>query len=341
MTTLPAVQTGALTHLDKRRVTLFAKTVGKDLVGSEIDEAIEMCSIYQANPFVKDLFFIPFGEYGKPNRKVQAVLSIGLYRKIAARSGHYRPDDKAPRFTYDELARSPANPKGIVDCEVSVYRWSHGEWHPITSRLRWEERAPIVDDPEAFEWVDTGETWADSGKPKKTKRLREGLTEAPKFLDPKKPNWHSMPETLLSKCVEADCLRKGWPNELQGSYSEGELDQHHSQAIELTASEIVEAADREDRVARVGGFRNVTVDWCDGEPLQLVPTGEFHDKVMAFIKAHMKKGEEQPAHVATWASRNSIALKQYWADDKAAALNLKKELERVTVMAKQPEASGQ
>jgi len=337
MNTLPAVvPTGALTHYDKRRVALFAKTVGKELVGSELDEAIEWCEIYRANPFTRDLYFFTFGEYGKANRKVQPVLSIGLYRKIAARTKDYRPDDKAARFTYDPNLRGPTNPKGIVDCEVSVYQWSHDQWHAITSKLKWDERAPIIDDPEACEWVEAGETWKDSGKPKKTKRLRDGLTEAPKLLDPKKPNWHTMPETMLAKCVEADCLRKGWPNELQGSYSEGELDQAHSQdAIELTASEIVEAADREDRVSRVGGFRNVTVDWCDGEPLQLVPTGQFFDKVMAFIKAHMKPGEEQPGHIATWEKRNSAtALRQFWAEDKAAALALKKELERVTGLSK-------
>ena len=31
------------------------------------------------------------------------------------------------------------------------------------------------------------------------------------MLDPRKKNWHQMPETMLAKCTEAACFRKGWP----------------------------------------------------------------------------------------------------------------------------------
>ena len=61
-----------------------------------------------------------------------------------------------------------ANPKGIVDCEVTVYLFEQGAWHPVPSKLKWDERAPIMVGG-AFRWEDTDEIWPDSGKPKRRK----------------------------------------------------------------------------------------------------------------------------------------------------------------------------
>src|SRR5690606_12382101 len=106
---IPIRNTGALTRQDARRLDLFRKTVGKDLIGAEIDEAIEWCELYGANPFVRDIFFFVF-DADKPTRHVVPVLGIGLYRKIAARTGNYRPDENPPRFRYDEALKGPSNP---------------------------------------------------------------------------------------------------------------------------------------------------------------------------------------------------------------------------------------
>lgn len=326
----PMMRVGALSPTDpqyQRRLVLFTKTVGKDLVGSEIDEAVEWCSVLGANPFTRDIHFFPFGKPGTAERKVVPVLSIGLYRKIATRSGDYRPDDRPARFRYDETLQGPDNPRGIVDCEVSVYRFSHNEWHPITERLRWDERAPIIEGgSEGFEWVETGETWEDSGKPKK-KKVPKG--EIIRMLDPGKKNWHTMPETMLSKCVEVAAIRKGWPEQTSGAYVEGELDAAH--AIELTATEIISKAETDERLARIGGGNNtIMVDWLDDKPITPVPIGQFYDQAMAWIKV------QESGEVLKWRERNRFALQTFWALQKDAALALKKEIERVEAMTKAP-----
>lgn len=328
-------QTGALTRRDPQRLALFKKTVGKDLVGAEVDEAVEWAEIYGANPLTRDIFYFCFGEYGKPDRKVVPVLSVGLYRKIAARSGNYRPDDRPPRFTYDEALVGPANPKGIVDCEVTVYRHSHSEWFPITSRVRWEERAPIVEGGDG-RWEDDPSGAVNppghkhAGKPKR-RFVKTGDAAVP-ILDPKKRNWHTMPETMLAKCTEVDAIRKGWPNETAGSYGEGELDQ----VLDLTATEVIEKAERVDRFDRIGGIKAVHIDWMDGNELQRVPAGKFYDAAMAFIQANMKPDEEEAGAVLAWAARNKVGLQEFWAMEKDAALALKKELEKVAAFHKQP-----
>jgi len=317
-TALAVRPNGGLTRRDPRRLDLFRNTVGKDLRGHEIDEAIEWCELYGANPFVKDIYFFVFDKDDAAKRRVVPVIGIGLYRKIAARTGNYRPDDKAPRFTYDEAAISAANPKGMIDCEVTVYKYVHGEWFPATSRLKWDERAPIK--VGGFRWEDTGETWPDSGKPKRRKVADGSLP----VLDENKTNWHSMPETMMAKCTEADAIRKAWPNETAGSYVAEEMDA--AQTIDLTATEIAETFASELRLKQVGAANCIIIDWCDGEPLQNVPLGQLGDKAIAFIREH---GSEDPARVTMWADRNRAALKEYWGRDKAGALAVKQALEGI------------
>lgn len=314
---------GGLTRRDPRRLDLFMRTVGKELRGTEIDEAIEWCELYGANPFVKDIYFFVFDKDDQAKRRVVPVLGIGLYRKIAARTRNYRPDDTPPRITYDEKAISQANPAGIVDCEVSVFQHAHGEWHRITSKLRWEERAPIKTG--GVTWEKTGEFYPPghkkAGKPKYRKVIDES---SPDVLDPDKRNWHTMPETMLAKCVEADAIRKAWPNETAGSYVAEEMDA--AQTIDLTATEIAETYASELRLKQVGAANCIIIDWCDGEPLQNVPIGQLGDKAIAFVREH---AASDPSRVHMWAERNRAALKEYWGRDKAGALAVKREIESI------------
>jgi phage recombination protein Bet len=304
---VPMRQTGALTRRDPRRLELFTRTVGKDLRGAEIDEALEWCEIYGANPFVKDIYFFVFDADKPDKRRVVPVLGIGLYRKIAARTGTYRPDENPPRFEYDPALKGPTNPTGMVWCEVSINTHSHGEWHKVTSRLRWDERAPIK------------EVW-ENGKPTGTFRL-----------DPKKDNWHRMGETMMAKCTEADAIRKAYPNETSGSYVSEEMDAPHT--IELKATEIVETFATEQRLKQIGAANALLVQWEANGPIVQVPLGKFGDEAIKFIADH----REEPMTVALWEERNRFALKEYWARDKAGALAVKKELEAVKAAAEASE----
>lgn len=327
---VPMNRAGALTRRDPQRLALFKKTVGKHLTPAELEHAVEYCEIYGANGLVGDIFFFVYDANDPEKRRMVPVLSIGMYRKIAARSKDYRPDEKPARFTYDDTLIGPANPKGIVDCELTVYRYSHGDWFPITERLRWDERAPLVEEGEGgFEWQEIpGQVWPEGHKRAGQPKMRKvPVGEVVVKLDPTKKNWRQMGETMLSKCCEASAIRKGWPNETAGSYVEGELDQAHT--IELTATEIIEDAEREDRTAKIGGRNLILVDWADSNPLEAVPAGQFHDRVMAFIEKHMLPDQEEAAHVLTWAKKNQESLRQYWSIEKDGALKIKQALEDV------------
>lgn len=300
---VPLSRTGALTRRDARRVDMFMRGPGKDLRGHEVDEALEWCELYGANPFTKDIYFFVF-DADKPERRVVPVLGIGLYRKIAARTGNYRPDEAPPRFTYDEAAKGPANPTGLVACEVSINVYSHGGWHKVTSRLLWNERAPIKE-----EWAYDKE----SGKRRPTGKIA---------LDAKKQNWHTMPETMLAKCVEADAIRKAFPNETAGSYIAEEMDA--PEVIDLTATEIVERHQSEQRRKLVEADNSIIIDWLDGSPLASERAGSFGDKALSWIAAN----KDEPSALMAWRDRNAASLKQYWALDKSGALAVKSAIEQ-------------
>ena len=296
---VPIRASGALTRSNPRRLDLFRRTVGKDLRGDEIDEAIEWCELYGANPFVKDIYFFVFDADKPDKRRVVPVLGIGLYRKIAARTGNYRPDEASPRFAYDETAKSAENPMGMLWAEVAVNVHSHGGWHKVTSRLNWKERAPIK------------EIW-ENNKP--TGKFR---------LDPKKDNWHRMPETMMAKCCEADAIRKAWPNETAGSYVAEEMDS--ALTIEGTATEIAESYAAEQRLKHVGAANSILVDWMDNTGIVQVPVGQLGDRAIAWCR----ESAAEPMTVKFWAERNRHALNEYWGRDKAGALALKKVLEEI------------
>ena len=312
----------ALTRNDPKRLQMFRQTVGKKLRGAEIDEAVEWCEVYEANPFTKDIYFFVFDADDPVKRRVVPVIGIGLYRKIAARTGNYRPDELPPRFRYDETLKNAANPLGIIDCEMTVYRHSHGAWHPFTSRVKWDERAPIIEDGDVT-WVPIPGKFHPDGHKQAGKPICKRVVggNAVRKLDPNKSNWLTMGETMLAKATEADALRRGWPENLSGSYSDGELDRH--EVIDGTATEIIERADTEDRQRLLGGKDAVTVDWSiDGTsmPLERVPDGAFFDRAVDWMRAPGRTAMD----VKAWVSRNKPGLQDYWGRNGNDALELKK-----------------
>ena len=129
------------------------------------------------------------------------IVAIDGFRAIADRTGAYRPDEDEPTYEIDPAAKSPdVNPVGLVKATVRVWKHAHGEWHKVTASAYWDEYAPIRQSADEYRWEDTGETWADSGKPKKRK-VPIGETRAK--LDTS-GNWGKMPRLMLAKVADLD-----------------------------------------------------------------------------------------------------------------------------------------
>ena len=292
----------ALVNWSDKQLDLIRRTVAKDADADEFRHFIHICQHTGLDPLKRQAYCFVFHRDDPKKRQMVPVVAINGFRAIAARTGNYRPDNRAPRIEYDESLKSDTNPLGIVRAEVSVFQFSHGQWFEVVGEANWEEYAPIVD-----EWNGRGDERRKTGR---------------RILDPRKDAWSRMPRVMIAKCAEAQALRRAWPDSFSAIYEESEVDRLQS----MDAWEAAEKAATETRLEAVKAA-GILVDWLDGKPLEGVPVGQFGDRALAFIKQNLK--EEQPSVVLAWRDKNRHGLNEYWARDKDGALELKKELEKV------------
>jgi hypothetical protein len=193
----------------------------------------------------------------------------------------------------------------------------------VVGEAFWDEYVPTKIPDEAFDWIETGEVWKDSGKPKMKKVLRHG--EATPIIDPGKTGWIKGPRNQIAKCAEAQAHRRGWPNDFAGVLVDAEVDRTHT--IDLSASEMADQAEQAARLDKIGGPGRLIVDWMNGGMLDAVPVGQFFDRAAAFIVG-------RPADVQVWGERNRHTLQEFWALQKSDALELKRAMEKAIASAK-------
>lgn len=304
-------------------LALIRKTVAKDCLPPEFDMFIHIAKTIGLDPLRRQIYAFVFGKESA-DRQLTVVTGIDGYRTISERSGNYRPDDKPPRYVYDETLKSDANPLGIVSCEVSVFKYRHGAWHEAPALAFWDEFCPTTYRYEDLDLIDTGKKWKNSGKPITKKVPKAG---AKPIIDPSKTGWSKMPRNQIAKCAEAQAHRKAFPNDFAGVYVEEEL--HKRMSEDLTASEVADLVEQEDRMARIGGPNQVIIDWLDGKPLAPVKADQLFGMAMDFIK------ENSASTIKVWDQHNAAALRMWWGMKKPEAIALRAEIEKAVESEKQ------
>jgi phage recombination protein Bet len=320
-------------YQDPKMVALVKRTAAKDCNVDEFDEFTAVCRELGLNPLRKQIYAFVFSKDKPAERNMAIVVGIDGGRSIAARTGNYRPDNQPPVWVTSEEAKDPdTNPEGIVSATVGAFHrpTKNDPFERIVATVFWREFVPIVRtaDPDAYEWIDTGETWPDSGKPKKVKRLRVGAqADVKERLDPKKKQWTNMGRHKLALCAEMQVLRRGWPENLARVYVDEEtdkasavLDLGGSEYADLTPSQMADRAETDARMERIGGPA-IMATFDDAGTIERVPYGLFADRV---LDATAKWPAER---VVLFMERNREALKEFWAHNKTDALKLKKVLE--------------
>lgn len=209
--TLPAVQGNSLAPWwqDPKQLRLVRHTAFRACNDIEFDEAVAVARDLNLSPLRKQLYAFVFSADDPKKRNMVLVVGIDGARAIAARTGNYRPDNRPPEWLIDEAAKDPlTNPHGIVSCTVgAMHRPTRSDpFERIVHTVFWDEYAPIIrsgGDDDDYEWVETGEFWPDSGKPKKKKRLRQGA-EIVMRLDPKKDAWIKSGRNQIAKCFDGE-----------------------------------------------------------------------------------------------------------------------------------------
>lgn len=293
------------------QLDLVKRTVAADCNLDEFSLFVEVCKRVGLDPFRKQIYALVYSKDNAKKRRMSIITGIDGFRAVAARNRDYRPDDAEPAITYNDALKNPdTNPLGIEKAVVRAFKLApNGEWHPVVGVAYWDEFAPI--EPE-YEYVDTGDVWEDSGKPKKERRQ-----VGPGKL-PATSNWRSMARVMIIKCAEAQALRKGWPEDLSGVYAPEEMARVDA---EQTAAEQVEEFQKEQRQRLIGSHNAIMIQWSAGDPLAPVPMGQFADKCLEFIRT------AEDAQLNAWEAINRNSLKEFWAASKGDALEIKKAIE--------------
>ena len=141
------------------------------------------CATSGLSPFKKQVHLIVRNSNQGPRFTIQTA--IDGYRSIADRSGHYAGNDDAK---FDQgLTQFECISAGIkqpTTATVSVYKLVGGQRCPFTATATWDAYCP---------------------------------PEKQAFM------WNKMPFTMLAKCAEALALRKAFPDELGGVYTDEEM----------------------------------------------------------------------------------------------------------------------
>lgn len=294
-----------LQHHEPRSYTasqlqLIQNTVAKDTTYDEFNMFIHVCKTMSLDPLRKQIHCIVYNKKNPQKRSTAFITGIDGFRAIADRSGCYRPDDAPPRFEIDKEAADPdTNPLGLVSATVKAFkRDQNGEWFPIVASAYWEEFAPLK---EIWEYDEARGQKAPSGR-----FSLEG-------------NWKKMARVMLAKCAEAQALRKGWPEDLSGIYSQEEMKVVEN---DKNASDEIEEFKKQERLKLINQKESVAFLWEAGEPLEFVPVGQVVDRCLAFIDK-----VESPTQLAAWNATNQQSLRLFWANHKNDCLEIKKKLE--------------
>jgi len=301
---LVAQSSGALlgtrvARLRPHQLDLIRRTVAAECTNEEFDLFIEAAERYGLDPFRRQIMPLVFSKEKPEKRRMVIVIGIDGQRMIAQRAGNYRPASEPTHFVENRRKKGPTNPLGLVLARVTLFQQDNrGDWFPVVGEAYWDEFAPIRDEWEedlALGWRKTGRQILDASG-----------------------SWPKMPRLMLGKCATMQALRAGWPDQFGSLYAEEELDR--ARALDLSASQEVERARAEQRLAAIAGKDAILASFEDWT-LQNVPLGQFADRVLAFIEG---KG---PEAVKAWAEANREALRHFWASRPGEALELKKIVE--------------
>lgn len=283
------------------------KALCQDATDDEFDRFIAMCRARGLDPRLGHCHLFIFNQT-KPTRSAVTVVSEAGYLAAADRCRDenggliYKPDDKPPRYTYDEgLKNEETNPLGIASATVSVFKYIQKEWHEIPAEVFWDERAPIN---ESWEWS------AEQGK-----RLPSG-----KFmLDPKKKGWRTQPRTMLAKCARVAAMRYAFPDQVGGLYAEEEKGAiERGKMLELTATELIQEQTKQEQMKALGADQAIMFDFRDGKGLVYIPLGMIHDRIEAHFLAN-----PSPHDIADFCAQNRTGLREYHAHAPGEHVDLK------------------
>lgn len=229
----------------------FCKPRKRSCTNNEFKLFVTVCETKGLNPLLQEVHAIfrsvKDQNTGKYDEKMSIQTGIDGFRATAARTKVYAGSDE-PKFTYviDPINGKPT--KQIEGVSVTVYKIVGGIRCPFSASAFWEEYYPGNN--------------------------ASGMM------------WRKRPKGMLGKCGEALALRKAFPTELSGLYTDDEMikvdsDAEHTQEI----SEKCEKMDYGEQTEQIEAIKELLGVLTDGKSLKdkgkflidCLEIGQFND----------------------------------------------------------------
>lgn len=180
------------------QIDLIKRSICNGATDDELRLFIDTCNRYRLDPFARQIYCIKRWDSGKNGFVMTPQVSIDGFRIIAERSDKYA-GQLGPWWCGEDRVWSDAwlSFTPPLASKVGVLRKDFKE--PIFAVAKWDSYVVL------------------GGKEK-----RVG------------PMWQKMPEVMLAKCAESLALRKAFPNDLSGLYTEDEMGQANNNGVTNT-----------------------------------------------------------------------------------------------------------
>ena len=309
------------------QLALIRKSLARQCNDAEFDEFMAVAFDCGLDPLRRQIVPLFTAPDDPERRKLVVWTTIDGLRLIAARQGDYRPMESAAHLEYDAEKIDPeTNPLGLVRAEVAAWKYRDGRWHPVIGEAWWDEHAPLrAEAPKSARGREQA--------PDAPGEAPDAPGEAPKAkLD---PNWLRRGRILLSKCAEAQALRRGWPDLLSGLYSEEETAAMAQEAM-LASERVLRRALGESGRAPAAQTSAPHL-WLQPDPSK--PLAFVSLEVFAKEAARLVSAAQSAEAVDRFEAANRLSLAAFWDIAPEQALALKKAAEaRRTELATPAEA---
>ena len=178
-------------QLDPKQIDLLKRTICKDATDDELGLFLQVAKRSGLDPFTKQIYMIK--RWNNKSKQDEMTIGTGIdgFRLIADRSGSYEGQTE-PQWCSNDGAWTNVWLKKDFPAAARVGVYKNNFKEPLYAVARWDSYAQTY--------------------------FKDGKTNV-------SPIWAKMPDLMLSKVAEALALRKAFPNELSGLYTNDEMAQ--------------------------------------------------------------------------------------------------------------------